>query len=139
MSINTGKSIALIKNNIYRDIVDGEWWNINQYFKQFHQMILGNNTDMENRLRRGMHNLLNTNFTLYWRCIFLQGEDILIIGGNEESLSPLLLHVYDKEIEFDVCRNEAYKKREKFYSGHLGKDLVICGGVDIMVSSYTYL
>ena len=82
-----------------------------------------------------------TNNKLYilltWHCIFLQGEEILIIGGNEESLSPLLLHVDEKEIKFDMCINEAYKQREKFYGDHLGKDLVICGGVDIKVSSFT--
>ena len=69
--------------------------------------------------------------------IYIQGENILIIGGNEESLSPLLLHVDDKEIEFDMCRNYAYKKQEMFYGAHLGEDLVICGGVDIKVSSFT--
>ena len=69
----------------------------------------------------------------------LQGEDILIIGGDEESLSPLLLHVYDKEIEFDMCRDETHKKRELFYGDNLDKRLVICGGVDTKVSISTHL
>ena len=53
LSIKTGKSIAKIKNNIYRDIVGGEWWNIKQYFEQFHQMMEGNDTYMEKSISQG--------------------------------------------------------------------------------------
>ena len=64
------------------------------------------------------------------------GESILVIGGNEdeESLNPLLIHINDNEIEFDMCRNENYPKRQTAYGNFIDDTLVVCGGIDLKVN-----
>ena len=52
-STKTGKSIARIKNNVYREIYSGEWWNIDQFFVQLLDMLEGNNQDLEKKIGQG--------------------------------------------------------------------------------------
>ena len=44
-----------------------------------------------------------------------------------------MIHVEDTEIEFDMCRNEEYSKRQMGYGQFLDDTLVMCGGIDLKV------
>ena len=50
--------ISQIKNNIYRRIVDGNWWNLDAFFSDLTLDLLGNNSTLMKELSKGIQPLI---------------------------------------------------------------------------------